>query len=55
MHAIELGSEVAQSLFIHLEVEVYSRNKQKEILSWNKKRCGKHVLSNGSGNQWESG
>ena len=33
MHAIELGSEVAQSLFSHLEVEVYSRNKQKEILS----------------------
>ena len=27
MHAIELGSEVAQSLFSHLEVEVYSRNK----------------------------
>ena len=33
MHAIELGSEVAQSLFSHLEVEVYSRNKQKGILS----------------------
>ena len=32
MHAIELGSEVAQSLFSHLEVEVYSRNKQKRIL-----------------------
>ena len=29
MHAIELGSEVAQSLFSHLEVEVYSRSKQK--------------------------
>ena len=29
MHAIELGSEVAQSLFSHLEVEVYSRNKTK--------------------------
>ena len=29
MHAIELGSEVAQSLFSHLEVEVYNRSKQK--------------------------
>ena len=35
MHAIELGSEVAQSLFSHLEVEVYRKNKQKGILSWN--------------------
>ena len=35
MHAIELGNEVAQSLFSHLEVEVYNRNKQKGILSWN--------------------
>ena len=35
MHAIELGSEVAQSLFSHLEVEVYRGNKQKGILSWN--------------------
>ena len=35
MHAIELGNEVAQSLFSHLEVEVYSRNKQKRILSCN--------------------
>ena len=33
MHAIELGSEVAQSLFSHLEVEVYRKNKQKGILS----------------------
>ena len=33
MHAIELGSEVAQSLFSHLEVEVYRGNKQKGILS----------------------
>ena len=31
MHAIELGNEVVQSLFSHLEVEVYSRNKQKEL------------------------
>ena len=36
MHVIELGSEVAQPLFSHLEVEVYSKNKQKGILSWNK-------------------
>ena len=36
MHAIKLGSEVAQSLLVsHLEVEVYSKNKQNEILSWN--------------------
>ena len=33
MHAIELGSEIAQSLFSYLEVEVYSKNKQKGILS----------------------
>ena len=34
MHAIELGSEVAQSLLVsHLEVEVYNKNKQKGILS----------------------
>ena len=33
MHVIELGSEVAQPLFSHLEVEVYSKNKQKGILS----------------------
>ena len=34
MHAIELGSEIAQSLLVsHLEVEVYSKNKQKGILS----------------------
>ena len=34
MQAIELGSEIAQSLLVsHLEVEVYSKNKQKEILS----------------------
>ena len=34
MHAIKLGSEVAQSLLVsHLEVEVYSKNKQNEILS----------------------
>ena len=36
MHAIELSSEIAQSLFSHLEVEVYNKNKQKGILSWNK-------------------
>ena len=36
MHAIELGSEVAQSLLVsHLEVELYSKNKQKGILSRN--------------------
>ena len=35
MHAIELGSEVAQSFFSHLEVEVYNMNKQKGIFSWN--------------------
>ena len=36
MHAIELGSEVAQSLSIlNLEVEVYSKNKQNGILSRN--------------------
>ena len=29
MHAIELGSEVAQSLSLNLEVEVYNKNKQK--------------------------
>ena len=34
MHAIELGSEVAQSLLVsHLEVEIYSKNKQKGIWS----------------------
>ena len=34
MHAIELGSEVAKSLLVsHLKVEVYSKNKQKEIVS----------------------
>ena len=34
MHAIELGSEIAQSLLVsHLEVEVYNKNKQKKILS----------------------
>ena len=36
MHAIELGSEVAQSLSVlNPEVEVYNKNKQNEILSWN--------------------
>ena len=36
MHAIKLGSKVAQSLLVsHLEVKVYSKNKQKRILSWN--------------------
>ena len=40
MHAIELGSEVAQSLLVsHLEVEVYSKNKQMEF-------C--HEMSNGA-------
>ena len=34
MHAIKLGSKVAQSLLVsHLEVKVYSKNKQKRILS----------------------
>ena len=35
MHAIEQGNEVTQSLFSYLEVEVYSKNKQNGILSWN--------------------
>ena len=34
MHAIELGSEVSQSLLVSLlEVEVYNKNKQKRIFS----------------------
>ena len=36
MHAIELGSEIAQSSLVsYLEVDVYNRNKQNGILSWN--------------------
>ena len=36
MHAIELGNKVAQSLSIlNPKVEVYSKNKQNEILSRN--------------------
>ena len=34
MHAIDLGSEVAQSLLVsHLEVEVFSKNKENGIFS----------------------
>ena len=33
MHAIEISGEVAQSIHLNLEVEVYSKNKQNGILS----------------------
>ena len=45
MHAIELGSEVTQSLFSHLELEVYSRNKQKYTAGTNKREFCREMSS----------